>query len=135
MLLMFRQDRTLMRNRIRQTFIFIGILWKHPIPLKDAIDPAALPAAAGRLVAADLVLPVPDELSEGETYGISFDIVQPSGRCFHPRTGGGKVRHLVLPLAHTVRPGDRPAAAGGEAGETSGNGAKPPEPNPDEASA
>lgn len=79
-----------------------AIIYKNLIPCHAAIEPSAIAFAAGRIVAADISLPVIGHLSEGETYGISFDLMTPSGHRLHPCVEGKRQRHLFLPLAHTV---------------------------------
>ena len=81
-----------------------AIIYKYPIPLRKTIDPAAPPVAAGRIMAADVELPILSHLPDGATYDISLDLQTSSGRRLYPRDpSGAKIRHLILPLSHTIR--------------------------------
>lgn len=79
------------------------ILYKCPVPLRAAVDANAFPFSAGRLVAADVALPVLGHFPEGAVYGLLLDLQTAAGRRISGRApDGSKVRYADLPFRHTV---------------------------------
>ena len=74
-----------------------SVLFQHPTPLRSAADVAAFGAAHGRIVAADVNLPLPSLLRPGETYDLTLDVKTPADRRITGRDADGrKVRHAQL---------------------------------------
>ena len=81
-----------------------SVLFKHPTPLRTAVDANAFGQARGRIVAADVNLPIPALLLAGEAYEITLDVGTSSGRRMSGRASDGrKIRHARLGLEPFVR--------------------------------
>ena len=74
-----------------------SVLFRHPTPLRLAADATAFGFARGRIVAADVNLPLPALLRPGETYDLTLDVVTRANRRITGRDAEGrKVRHAEL---------------------------------------
>lgn len=79
------------------------IIPNDPVSLRAAVDANAFPFAGGRLVAADINLPVLPSLASGETFAIALDLQTASGRRLKGRTSdGSKIPPLFLPISVTI---------------------------------
>lgn len=74
-----------------------------PVSMRAAVDANAFPFADGRLVAADIDLPVLPSLASGETFALALDIQTAAGRRLKGRTSNGStIRSLFLPISVTI---------------------------------
>ena len=74
-----------------------SVLFQHPTPLRAAVDGQSFGFSNGRIVAADVGLPLPGLLRPGETYGLTLDVKNASGRRLSGRDADDrKIRHAVL---------------------------------------
>ncbi len=74
-----------------------SVLFQHPTPLRTAFDGQSSGFANGRIVAADVRLPLPGLLRPGETYDLTLDVKNASGHRFSGRDAEDrKIRHAEL---------------------------------------
>ena len=74
-----------------------------PVSLRAAVDANAFPFSRGRLVAADIDLPLLPSLPSGETFGLALDLQTATGRPLDGRApDGSKIRRLFLPVSVVV---------------------------------
>ena len=74
-----------------------SVLFQHPTPLRSAVDAADFANARGRIVAADVMLPLPALLRPGETYDLTLDVKSGSDRRINGSDASGRrIRHAGL---------------------------------------
>lgn len=75
----------------------------RPVSLRAAVDTNAFPFSRGRLVAADIDLPLLPSLASGETFGLALDLQTATGRPLDGRAPDGSIiRRLFLPVSVVV---------------------------------